>query len=118
MQSGDAKDALGRLVTVTVDRPMGTHHPEHPDLYYPVNYGFVEGVMAPDGDWQDAYILGVSEPVSAFTGRVVAVVCRRDDVEDKWVVAPEGAPLDEAEIRRQVFFQERYFDAFVVMQTP
>ncbi len=117
MQCSDAKDVLGRRVTVTVDRPMGSYHPEHPDLYYPVNYGFVAGVMAPDGDWQDAYILGVSEPVTAFTGRVVAVVCRRDDVEDKWVVAPEGASLTEAEIRRQVFFQERYFDAFVVMQT-
>lgn len=116
MQVDAVKGALGRIVTVTVDRPMGTYHPEHPDLYYPVNYGYVEGTMAPDGDWQDAYILGVSKPVAVFTGPVIAVICRRDDVEDKWVVAPEGSSFEEAEILRQVCFQERYFDSFVVMQ--
>ena len=26
-------------------------------MYYPINYGYIEGVMAPDGEEQDAYIL-------------------------------------------------------------
>ena len=30
-------------------------------MYYPINYGYIEGVMAPDGEEQDAYILGVNE---------------------------------------------------------
>ena len=47
------------VVTVTVDRPLGSCHPEHPDLYYPINYGFVEGIFSADGDEQDAYIVGV-----------------------------------------------------------
>ena len=63
---------IGKTVTVTVDRPLGSFHPEHHDMYYPVNYGYVEGVMAPDGEEQDAYILGVSKPVEHFTGRVIA----------------------------------------------
>ena len=49
---------VGNIVTVTVDRPLGSYHPEHKDMYYPINYGYVEGVLAPDGEEQDAYILG------------------------------------------------------------
>lgn len=104
-----------KTVTVTIDRPLGSVHPKHPDLYYPVNYGYVEGIPAPDGDWQDAYVLGISEPVASFTGEVIAVIHRRDDVEDKWVVAPRGLRLAEEEIISQTFFQERYFDTYVEM---
>ena len=105
---------LGDIVTVTVDRPMGSYHPEHPDMYYPVNYGYIEGVMAPDGEEQDAYILGVSEPVKQFTGCVIAVIHRYDDVEDKWVVAPEGVSFSKEEIAEQVRFQEQYFDSEII----
>lgn len=37
---------LGKIVKVTVDRPMGTYHPKHKDIYYPINYGYIEGIMA------------------------------------------------------------------------
>ena len=47
---------IGSIVTVTVDRPLGSFHPKHNDIFYPINYGYVEGVKAPDGEWQDAYI--------------------------------------------------------------
>ena len=50
---------LNKFVTVTVDRPLGSFHPKYPDLYYPVNYGYIKGVMALDGEEQDAYILGI-----------------------------------------------------------
>ncbi len=105
----------GMTVTVTVDRPLGTAHPKHPDMIYPVNYGFVEGIAAPDGDWQDAYILGVDRPVDSFSGRIIAVIVRADDVEDKWVVAPEDCVFTAAQIAGQVDFQERYFRSSVVM---
>ena len=59
---------VGRVVTVTVDRPLGSTHPTHKDIVYPVNYGYVEGMPAPDGEWQDAYILGAEKPVTEFTG--------------------------------------------------
>ena len=100
---------IGDLVTVTVDRPLGSYHPEYEDLYYPVNYGYIQGIMAPDGEEQDAYILGVRQAVETFTGRVIAVIRRQDDVEEKWVVVPEGVSFSKEEIRAQVAFQERYF---------
>ena len=103
-------------MTVRVDRPLGSAHPKHQDLVYQVNYGEVVGVLAPDGDWQDAYILGVDVPVERFTGRRIAVIHRRDDVEDKWVVAPEGMTFTKEEIMAAVAFQEQYFDSYCVLE--
>ena len=76
-------DVIGKIVKVTVDRPMGSYHPNHRDIYYPVNYGYIKGIMSPDGEEQDAYILGVDHPVDEFTGRVIAVIHRYDDIEEK-----------------------------------
>ena len=106
---------LGKTVTVTVDRPLGTYHPRPPDIFYPINNGYIEGILAPDGEEQDAYILGVEVPVETFTGTVIAIIHRRDDVEDKWAVAPEGALFSREEIEKQVHFQEQYFDIEILM---
>ncbi|WP_405315804.1 inorganic pyrophosphatase [Faecalibacillus faecis] len=100
---------IGTIVKVIVDRPLGTYHPKHKDIYYSVNYGYIPGVMAPDGEEQDAYILGVSQPVEEFVGKVVAIIHRFDDIEEKWVVAPEDTSFTKDEIMRQVAFQEQYF---------
>ena len=104
---------IGKAVTVTVDRPLGSYHPKHPDIYYPVNYGYIEGIPAGDGEEQDAYILGEDIPVKKFTGSVIAIIHRRNDVEDKWVVAPEGMAFSKEEIEAAVHFQEQYFDSEV-----
>lgn len=100
---------IGDIVKVTVDRPLGSYHPEHKDMYYPINYGYIEGIMSPDKEEQDAYILGVDEPVKEFTGRIIAIIHRLDDVEEKWVVAPENLFFSKEEIIAQVLFQEKYF---------
>lgn len=46
------KSYIGKTVTVTVDRPIGTHHPKHPEIVYPINYGYVEGLLGGDGEEQ------------------------------------------------------------------
>ena len=112
---GPVKKVIGKIVRVTVDRPAGSRHPEHPDLVYPVNYGYVRGVRGGDGEWQDAYILGITEPLEEFTGLMTAVIRRLDDNEDKWVVIPEGTFTTGAKIREQTFFQEQYFRTLVLM---
>ena len=104
------------IITARIDRPLGSAHPKHPDLIYLVNYGEAVGVSAPDGDWQDVYVLGVDVPLAAFTGRRIAVIHRRDDVETKWVLAPEGASFTAEEIMAAVRFQEQYFDSYCVME--
>jgi inorganic pyrophosphatase len=94
---------------------MGTYHPKHPDIFYPINYGYIPGLMAADEEEQDAYILGVSEPVKEFTGKVIAIIHRFDDVEEKWVVAPMDASFTKEEIAAQVTFQEQYFHTEIKM---
>ena len=83
-RSRSTRKLLGKIVTVQVDRPIGYLHG---DILYPVNYGFVPGLMGGDGEEQDAYILGVDTPLSSFTGRVIAVIRRHNDCEDKLVEA-------------------------------
>lgn len=106
---------IGRRVKVIVDRPLGSFHPEHQEMCYPVNYGYVPGVIAPDGEEQDVYVLGVHQPVKEFVGTVIAIIHRRDDAEEKWVAAPEGVSLTKEEIMKQVAFQEQYFQTEIRM---
>jgi len=102
---------LGQKVTVMVDRPMGHLHK---GMVYPINYGYITGILAGDGEEQDAYILGVREPLKTFEGIVIGAVCRKNDCEDKLVVAPEGTVFHQGEIAQAVAFQEQYFDAHIV----
>ena len=81
---------VGDIVKVVVDRPLGSYHPKHKDMYYTINYGYIEGIIAPDGEEQDAYIIGVDEPVKGFVGRIIAIIHRNNDIEEKWVVAPQN----------------------------
>lgn len=106
---------IGKIVTVTVDRPLGSYHTEYKDMYYPINYGFVKGITAPDGEEQDAYILGVDKPVKEFSGRIIAIVRRSDDVEEKWVVCPDGMSFTKDEIMSQIQFQEKYYQSEIIM---
>jgi len=106
---------IGDIVKVIVDRPLGSYHPKHKDIYYSVNYGYIEGIIAPDGEEQDAYILGIYEPVKEFVGKVIAIIHRFDDVEEKWIVVPEDALFTKEEIWQQVQFQEQYFKTEIRM---
>ena len=106
---------IGEIVKVIVDRPMGSYHPKHKELFYPVNYGYIEGIIAPDGEEQDVYILGVNEAVNEFTGKIIAIITRLDDVEEKWVVAPENMTFTKDEMMKQVEFQEKYFKSEIRM---
>ena len=108
-------EMIGKSVKVIVDRPLGTYHPKYKDIYYSVNYGYVEDIIAPDGEEQDAYILGVNEPIKEFDGKVIAVIHRFDDIEEKWIVVPEHLSLSKDEIMRQVDFQERFFESEIIM---
>lgn len=100
-------------VSVHIDRPLGSAHPKHPDILYPINYGYVPGIMGGDGEAQDAYVLGIDHAIRQFDGWVAAIIHRRNDVEDKWVVVPEGFDPTEEEIRAATHFQEQYFDSWI-----
>ena len=106
---------IGDKVKVTVDRPLGGSHPKYSNLVYPINYGYIEGIVGGDGEWQDAYILGVDEPIAEFVGVVIAIIHRKNDCEDKWVVAPNRVSFTRDEIELAVHFQEQYFESDILM---
>lgn len=118
------KSVIDRVVKVVIDRPLGSLHPEHPDIKYELNYGYVQGVTGGDGEEQDAYIMGVNSPLSVGSqvdGYVIAVIRRKNDVETKWVVVPYYArayakgPYTKDEIAQAVRFQEKFFDTEIIM---
>lgn len=105
----DYPEIIGCHVKGRIDRPAGSSHPRHPEMVYPINYGYVNGIFAEDNAEQDIYLLGTDIPLTEFEGRVIAVYRRFDDVEDKWIVSADGKDYSDEEILRAIAFQEQYF---------
>ena len=105
----DYSDIIGTTVKGTVDRPLGTAHPRDLEMIYPINYGYVDGVFADDGEEQDVYLFGADEPLESFEGVVIAVWHRFDDNEDKWIVSLNGEDVDDDRILGEISFQEHFF---------
>lgn len=108
---------LGQIVTAQIDRPLGSRHPSH-DFIYLLNYGYVPGTLAPDGEALDVYVLGAFEPLITFTGRCIAVIQRLDDDDDKLVLVPDGKDYSDAQINALTEFQERFFQSVIRRQPP
>lgn len=100
---------LGKNVDICIDRPMGSTHPGHPDIIYPVNYGYLPGISGGDGEELDVYLLGVSKPVETCNARIIGIVHRHNDTEDKLIAAAEGCVFTKEELAAAVHFQEQYF---------
>lgn len=101
---------LGKTVRIKIDRPIGyVHKKPGKTLVYPINYGYIPGILGGDGEELDVYLLGVDEPVEEFEGRIIGIVYRQNDVEDKLIMAPAGAAFDKETIEKQIDFQEKYY---------
>lgn len=105
------KSYLGKTVTIKIDRPIGyVHKKADCSLTYPINYGYIPDVVGGDGEELDVYLLGVNEPVCEYTAKIIAVVHRNNDVEDKLVAVPEGISFTKEEIENAIRFQEQYYE--------
>lgn len=108
-----AKQFLGKEVEVIFDRPLGSKHPKH-GFTYEVNYGYLEGVKAPDGEDLDAYYLGTDQSIQKVIGTVKAIIHRLDNDDDKLVVMPKDVSMTDEEIDQAVHFQEQWFKHQVI----
>ena len=116
-RKAQVKSYLGKTVKIEIDRPIGyIHKKETYALTYPINYGYIPGVIGGDGEELDVYLLGVNEAVEDFECEIIAIAHRHNDVEDKLVGAPVGVMFSEAEIADAINVQEQYYDTEIEMR--
>ena len=113
MKKVNSKDYLKKVVSIKIDRPLGSKHPKH-DFIYPVNYGFIPNTISGDGEELDAYLLGVFDPVETYEGEVIAIIHRTNDDDDKLIVVPKGVNYSDDAIRALTEFQEKYFKSIII----
>lgn len=107
----NTKEYLGKNVLVKMDRPLGSKHPKH-GFIYPVNYGFIPNTISGDGEELDAYVLGEFSPVDTYNGKVIAIIHRTNDNDDKLIVSNKEYTDDQ--IRALTEFQERFFESIII----
>ena len=109
---------LGKTIEIGIDRPIGYVHVKgEKTLHYPINYGYIPGVIGGDGEELDVYLLGVDTPVEKYVCKIIAIIHRNNDCEDKLVGAPDGICFSAEEITNAVHFQEKYYDSYVELGT-
>ena len=123
MEKVDARDFLGKIVKIKIDRKLGSLHPKHGFMYM-LNYGFLPDTVSGDGEELDAYLLGEFEPVSSllgvyepvddYTGKVIAIIHRTNDEDDKLVVVPQNKDYSDDAIKALTEFQEQYFKSIII----
>lgn len=113
MDEGYATKYLEKIVNVVVDRPAGSLHPNH-RFRYPLNYGYVNGVVAPDGEFLDAYVLGTNSPLHYFQGICIAVLRRKEELDDKLIIVDPTKSYSNKEIMEAVYFQEQFFTIQII----
>lgn len=109
----DSIKYLNKTITVKIDRPLGSKHPDW-DLIYEVNYGYVPNTISGDGEELDCYVLGVDKPLDSFTGKCIAIIHRTKDNDDKLIIVPDGMNFTDEEIRNLTNFQEKYFKSIII----
>ena len=105
---------LGKNVKVYIDRQIGSTHPKHNSLIYKQNYGYIKELIALDGEYQDAYVIGIEDKLTEFYGKVIAIINRTNDIEDKLIVCDVNKNYSDEEIKQFVHFQEQYFDYKII----
>lgn len=113
MKKTDAKEYLGKNVVVEIDRPLGTRHPKHGFMYM-LNYGYIPNTISGDGEELDAYLVGEFEPVTSSSGKVIAIIHRTNDDDDKLVVSKNEKDYSDDAIRALTEFQEKYFESEIL----
>lgn len=104
---------LGKDVAIKIDRPLGSRHPKHGFMYM-LNYGFIPNTISGDGEELDAYLVGEFEPIKKSSGKVIAIIHRTNDDDDKLIVSKDGKDYSDDAIRALTEFQEKYFESIII----
>lgn len=113
MKKTNSTDYLGKTVSIKIDRPLGSKHPKHGFMYM-LNYGYIPNTISGDGEELDAYLIGEFEPVEQSNGKVIAIIHRTNDDDDKLIVSKEGKDYSDDAIKALTEFQEKYFKSVII----
>ena len=113
MKKINAKDYLGKKVSVLIDRKLGSRHPKYGFMYM-LNYGYIPNTIGGDGEELDVYLLGEFEPIEISSGKVIAIIHRINDDDDKLIVSKDGVQYSNDAIRALTEFQERFFESVII----
>lgn len=105
---------LGKHVNLIIDRPLGSKHPKY-NFIYPLNYGYIPNTISGDNEEIDAYVIGEFNPLEKYEGYVLAIIKRKNDIEDKLVVCNDLNKYNKDQIKALVEFQERFFESTILM---
>ena len=85
---------------IILDRPKGTHHPRYPDMIYPLDYGYIEGTTASDGDGIDVW------SGSLGTKMLTGILCTFDTIKrDAEIKLLIGCTMDDLTVIRDFLKQ-------------
>lgn len=106
-------EALIRKNGITIDRPHGSRHPSHPSIIYPMDYGYVNGTSATDGQDLDVFRGTVR---TGLTGAIISVDHRKGDREFKLLYdcSPEEIYLANGFIN----FDRSLMEGVLVLRKP
>lgn len=118
----DLRRFINKTVMVEIERPMGSMHPTE-RFVYGVNYGFIPNTISGDGEPVDVYVIGHQYPIEVgkrATCKVIAIIDRQDDYEQKLVAIPIVCfPLYKftaEQIWELVSFRERNYKSTIYME--
>lgn len=101
-------DDLLATSRIVIDRPAGTVHPKYPDLIFPLDYGYLEGTSAGDGNEIDVWSGGAGHKI------LVAVACTVDvlkkDTEIKLIIGCTGEDIAVIED----FYNSDFMSAIII----
>lgn len=80
-------DELVRTHPLVIDRPKGSRHPRFPEQVYPLDYGYLAGTTAADGDgidvWHGSLPIADEHLPQRVTGIIATIDILKGDAEVK-----------------------------------
>ncbi len=102
-----------RAAGLTIDRPLLAAHPVWKEIVYPMNYGFVNGTTASDGEGVDIFV--GTEPLG-LVGLIVTYDVRKGDREVKLLY--DCAPGEIYTAQGFLNFDQTRMAGFLVLRQP
>jgi inorganic pyrophosphatase len=85
----DFWDVADRFIaenTIIIDRPAGSAHPRYTEFIYPLDYGYLEGTTASDGDGIDLWAGSLEDDPARCTAAICTLDPLNKDAEIKLLI--------------------------------